>query len=58
MGIVKGDEIRGVYLDDGQVLCHDCMEAYDNYEETDFVLDDHIDKTDDLYFCDSCKEKL
>jgi len=58
MGIVKKEEIRGVKLDDGRVLCVKCMEDPSNYKQKNLIMEDEIEKTDDMYFCDECEESL
>jgi hypothetical protein len=58
MGFVKRDEIRGVSLDDGRIFCAEHMGDLSEYKESDFIMDSDIENTDDLYYCDECKENL
>lgn len=58
MGIVKMEEIKGVKLDDGRILCVKHMGEPSEYKEDDFIMEREIEETEDLYFCDECKKSL
>lgn len=57
MGIVKVDEILWYSLAQ-QIVCDDCISEDERNElkEDDIVSEN--DESDDLVFCDRCKEKL
>jgi hypothetical protein len=55
MGVVKLDEIRGLRLDTGAIVCVDCCtseELNGTGKEGSFILDYEVDNSDDFYFCD------
>jgi len=58
MGIIKLEDIAGVRLQDGTLLCQECMDSETEYEEGQYILVDEIEQSDDLYFCDQCKKQL
>ena len=58
MGMVNLEEVKGVRLDSGLILCQKCMEEPVQYKEDDFIMQDEIENPECLYFCNECKESL
>ena len=60
MGMIKKEEIRGRQEAEGKIVCADCMEDDDwkDVREADLFTDDHVEKSDDLFFCDLCGNQL
>jgi len=59
MGMIKWDEIRGIWISSGQLVCFGCAtgEEEDEATEDEFLTDVDLNG-EDLYFCDRCKEKI
>ena len=59
MGMIKWDEIRGIWTSSGQLVCFGCAteDEVDEATEDEFLTDDDLNG-EDLYFCNRCKEKI
>lgn len=61
MGIVKLENVRGCTADDGRVLCVECMDTenvWDDIKESSLILEEQTDDAETFYFCDSCEKQL
>ncbi len=59
MGIVKVEEVVAVELDDGQIVCADCLEDEDTESVTqEKVLDQSDLDLEAWFFCDRCYKRL
>lgn len=59
MGTIEEEDVIGVMIG-GKVICKDCVEDEDwnAAKETDFLTKTQFADTEDLVFCDACREKL
>jgi len=56
----KPEEIAGYYADD-ELYCAECLELGNAPEIEDpeaILTEDEVEKTEDLIFCDICKERI
>lgn len=57
MAIFKKEDIVG-YRQDQKILCIDCAKEINDLEQEDIITTDDLEKSDDLYFCDTCGKQL
>lgn len=60
MAIIEADDIAGVYVDGHQqLLCRECFNGnLRGISLDDILTQGTVDNTDDIYFCDECKEAI
>ena len=59
MPIIKTEHIAGYFGDNEQIICGDCVtDASDNLTSDEVITRDLIESTEDLWFCDICKQKF
>jgi uncharacterized protein with PIN domain len=62
MSTIKREDVVGYYVDD-RTLCPECYNALGNSDESSLTEDDILtqkeaEASDDLIFCDECKQKI
>jgi hypothetical protein len=59
MAVFKVEDIKGYCFQD-EMVCTDCAdrEEINSLKVDEVITENEIQKGDDLYFCDRCKERI
>ena len=61
MGIIDMEDLAGIHMADGQIICADCIEdkSLADAKEDDVITQAQIENADTkVYFCDACKARM
>ena len=61
MSIIEKENISGcTFIANSETVCIDCLteEEWSNLTENEILLQDSLEESEAVYFCDRCKKRL